>query len=45
MRSSVDALETEGLVYIENGQQLNAGDFVEVKIIDSDTHDLWAEIV
>jgi ribosomal protein S12 methylthiotransferase len=43
-RSSSDAPEIDGVVYIENGQQLNAGDFVEVKITDSDTHDLWAEI-
>jgi ribosomal protein S12 methylthiotransferase len=43
-RSSADAPEIDGVVYIENGQQLNVGDFVEVKIIDSDTHDLWAEI-
>jgi ribosomal protein S12 methylthiotransferase len=43
-RSSADAPEIDGVVYIENGQQLNTGDFVEVKIIDSDTHDLWAEI-
>jgi ribosomal protein S12 methylthiotransferase len=43
-RSSADAPEIDGVVYIENGQQLNAGDFVEVKIIDSDIHDLWAAI-
>ena len=43
-RSSADAPEIDGQVYIENGQQLNVGDFVEVKITDSDTHDLWAEI-
>ena len=44
-RSSADAPEIDGVVYIENGRHLNAGDFVEVKITDSDTHDLWAEIV
>ncbi|MDH4286435.1 MAG: 30S ribosomal protein S12 methylthiotransferase RimO [Gallionella sp.] len=43
-RSSADAPEIDGLVYIEDGQQLKVGDFVEVKIIDSDEHDLWAEI-
>jgi len=43
-RSSADAPEIDGLVYIENGQELNVGDFVEVKITDSDAHDLWAEI-
>ncbi len=44
-RSSADAPEIDGLVYIEDGQQLSVGDFVEVKITDSDEHDLWAEIV
>ena len=44
-RSSGDAPEIDGLVYIENGRQLSAGDFVEVKITDSDTHDLWAVTV
>lgn len=42
-RSSVDAPKIYGLVYIENGQQLNVSDFVDVKITDSDAHDLWAE--
>ena len=40
-RSSADAPEIDGLVYIEDGQRLRVGDFVEVKITDSDTHDLW----
>lgn len=44
-RSSADAPEIDGVVYIENGSQLNPGDIVEVRITDSDTHDLWAEIV
>jgi ribosomal protein S12 methylthiotransferase len=44
-RSSADAPEIDGVVYIANGSHLNPGDFVEVKITDSDTHDLWAEIV
>jgi ribosomal protein S12 methylthiotransferase len=44
-RSSADAPEIDGRVYIENGQQLSVGDLVEVKIHDSDTHDLWAEVV
>ena len=42
-RSSADAPEIDGLVYIEDGQQLKVGDFVEVKVTGSDTHDLWAE--
>ncbi|MBI3221582.1 MAG: 30S ribosomal protein S12 methylthiotransferase RimO [Nitrosomonadales bacterium] len=43
-RSSADAPEIDGLVYIEDGQELNVGDFVQVTIIDSDAHDLWAEL-
>ncbi len=43
-RSSADAPEIDGQVYIENGQQLSVGDFVEVKTTDSDTHDLWGRI-
>ncbi len=43
-RSSADAPEIDGLVYIEDGQRLSVGDFVEVKITDSDEHDLWARI-
>ena len=41
-RSSADAPEIDGMVYIDNGLELMVGDFVEVKITDSDTHDLWA---
>jgi len=44
-RSSADAPEIDGVVYIDNGSSLNPGDLVEVRITDSDTHDLWAEIV
>ena len=43
-RSSADAPEIDGVVYVDNGQQLCAGDFVEVRITDSDEHDLWAEL-
>ncbi len=42
-RSSADAPEIDGLVYIEDGQDLQVGEFVEVTVTDSDTHDLWAE--
>jgi ribosomal protein S12 methylthiotransferase len=44
-RSAADAPEIDGLVYIDDGQALKVGDFVNVRITDSDTHDLWAEIV
>ncbi|HXU94661.1 MAG TPA: 30S ribosomal protein S12 methylthiotransferase RimO [Gallionella sp.] len=43
-RSSADAPEIDGLVYIEDGQALQVGDLVEVKVTDSDTHDLWAQL-
>ena len=44
-RSSADAPEIDGLVYIDNGHDLKVGDLVGVRITDSDTHDLWAELV
>ncbi|OGT02516.1 MAG: ribosomal protein S12 methylthiotransferase [Gallionellales bacterium RBG_16_57_15] len=43
-RSFADAPEIDGLVYIENGQDLQIGDFAEVEITDSDTHDLWGRV-
>ncbi|MDH4284721.1 MAG: 30S ribosomal protein S12 methylthiotransferase RimO [Gallionellaceae bacterium] len=43
-RSSADAPEIDGLVYVNSGQTLNVGDFADVHITDSDTHDLWAEL-
>ncbi len=44
-RSSADAPEIDGLVYIENGQSLKVGEFANVRITDSDAHDLWAKMV
>ena len=44
-RSAADAPEIDGLVYIDNGHDLKVGNFVKVLITDSDTHDLWAEVV
>jgi len=43
-RSSSDAPEIDGLVYIENGQSLKVGEFVNVRVTHSDAHDLWAEM-
>jgi len=43
-RSAADAPEIDGLVYI-NGENLEVGEFVTVRITDSDEHDLWGEIV
>lgn len=44
-RSSADAPEIDGLVYVNSGQSLQVGDFADVRIADSDAHDLWAEPV
>jgi len=43
-RSAADAPEIDGMVYIDNGQELEVGEFVTVRVTDSDVHDLWAEI-
>jgi len=43
-RSAADAPEIDGVVYIDNGQELEVGEFVTVRVTDSDVHDLWAEI-
>jgi ribosomal protein S12 methylthiotransferase len=44
-RSAADAPEIDGLVYIEDAQGLQPGDWVEVEVVDADAHDLWAEAV
>ncbi|MDO9012732.1 MAG: 30S ribosomal protein S12 methylthiotransferase RimO [Gallionella sp.] len=44
-RSFADAPEIDGQVYIKDGSHLNVGDKVKVVITDSDTHDLWGELV
>lgn len=43
-RSAADAPEIDGLVYID-GEELEVGEFVTVRITDSDEHDLWGEVV
>jgi ribosomal protein S12 methylthiotransferase len=43
-RSAADAPEIDGLVYIDGAQHLEIGEFVTVKIVDSDEHDLWGEL-
>lgn len=40
-RSSADAPEIDGLVFIEN-QHLPVGEFAEVEVIEAGEHDLWA---
>jgi len=44
-RSAADAPEIDGLVYIEDAQGVQPGDWVEVEVVDADAHDLWAEPV
>lgn len=44
-RSAADAPEIDGMVYINDGQELEVGQFVTVRITDSDEHDLWGELV
>lgn len=44
-RSYADAPEIDGMVYVGDCEGLKVGDFVEVKVVDSDEYDLWAERV
>jgi ribosomal protein S12 methylthiotransferase len=47
-RSYADAPEIDGLVVIENDNtsgEIHPGDFVDVKVINSDAHDLYAELL
>ena len=41
-RSTADAPEIDGLVYISGAKKTKPGDLVEVEIIGSDEHDLHA---
>jgi len=40
-RSSADAPDIDGLVFIEDGRDLSSGDFAEVTITHASDHDLW----
>ncbi len=40
-RTKADAPEIDGVVYLEDAEGLNPGDFVEVQIYDADEHDLY----
>lgn len=42
-RSTADAPEIDGLVYIDGEFDANPGDFVRVRVVDADEHDLYAE--
>jgi ribosomal protein S12 methylthiotransferase len=41
-RSAADAPEIDGVVHIEDGAHLKAGEFAQVNVTRSDAHDLWA---
>jgi ribosomal protein S12 methylthiotransferase len=43
-RSAADAPEIDGLVFINDFHDAQPGDFLRVKIVDADEHDLYAEI-
>jgi ribosomal protein S12 methylthiotransferase len=42
-RSTADAPEIDGVVYINNAKNMKPGEFAEVAITGSDAHDLWAK--
>ena len=44
-RSSADAPEIDGVVYVEGADNVAVGDWLDVRITDADIHDLWAEPV
>ncbi|MFZ4553744.1 MAG: 30S ribosomal protein S12 methylthiotransferase RimO, partial [Burkholderiales bacterium] len=41
-RSSADAPEIDGVVYVEGADNVAVGDWLDVRITDADIHDLWA---
>ncbi|MEO7559949.1 MAG: 30S ribosomal protein S12 methylthiotransferase RimO [Nitrosospira sp.] len=43
-RSSADAPDIDGVVYIDNATALKPGEFIEVEITASDAHDLWTKV-
>ncbi len=44
-RSTADAPEIDGVVYIENGSHLTIGEFTEVMITASNEHDLEGQVI
>ncbi|MES2770946.1 MAG: 30S ribosomal protein S12 methylthiotransferase RimO [Pseudomonadota bacterium] len=42
-RSSADAPEIDGLVFVNGYFDAQAGDFLRVRVVDADEHDLYAE--
>ena len=44
-RSSAEAPEIDGLVLVDNYFDAEPGDFLRVRVVDADEHDLYAEVV
>ncbi len=44
-RSSADAPEIDGCVYVSSPQPLSPGDIVRVRVTESDEYDLWGDTV
>ena len=44
-RSSADAPEIDGVVRIGRSRRARTGDFVQVRVMDSDAHDLYGELI
>jgi ribosomal protein S12 methylthiotransferase len=44
-RSSADAPEIDGVVFIDQYFDAAPGDFLQVRVVDADEHDLYAEVV
>ena len=44
-RSTADAPEIDGLVYIEQYADCRPGEFLKVHIDDTDEHDMWGSII
>jgi len=40
-RSTADAPEIDGVVHVEDGAHLKVGEFVDVRVVRTDAHDLW----
>lgn len=44
-RSHADALEIDGVVYVDSPYQLEPGDIVKCVVTDADTYDLFADAI
>ncbi len=44
-RSTADAPDIDGLVYIEQQAEVQPGEFIKVYIDDTDEHDMWGRII